>query len=92
MTGFQLRTYQVRATNGTILAVYTCPERLDWDDEMGLFDKNDSSWCMGNVFNQGEHTTLEVLQPELWDMFEREYRSESECPCGRFVFELVPKA
>ena len=88
----QYRTYQVRDPSGLVLALYTCREPSDWDDDMGLFHKNDSSWCSGNVFDACSESTLDVLQPEVWEAYHARYSKHDTCPCLHFSFELAPKA
>ena len=83
----KVRVYLVCA-DGVPLARFTTTEPADWDDDMGLFHKNESSWCSGNVFKPCSREAVEVLVAEEWERLREIYEAPDKCPCMHFAFVL----
>lgn len=68
------------------IARYTDDEPDDWDDEMGLFHKNESSWCSGTVFDH--LSRVEILDQARWSFFFNAYKLTDSCPCFHWTLKL----
>lgn len=80
------RVYRIETNDGRPVARYTDDEPADWNDAMGLFHKNDSSWCASNVFDNQQR--VEVLDADLWNFYFNAYKLCDACPCFQWKLKI----
>lgn len=87
------RVYAIRCKRtGQIIARYTDDEPDAWDDDLGLFHKNESTWCASNAL--WNDARVEVLDQHSWDSYRAEYPNtlDTGCPCMDWELELWPQS
>lgn len=69
------------AIEGHRLGTWKTEEPAHWDDDLGEFHKNESSWCASNMIDDERYSGLPLPQAER----------EDDCICGLVRFECIER-